>query len=87
MDADSFQGLLLDRVFISDKQSTCFSFDPLVSKLGTSHLLTARILTQIVIKSQKTGLGVLLRCLDAFCPPLCLQAGPSTPVSEKFPTK
>lgn len=35
VDADSFQGLLLDRNFISDEQTICFSLDSLVSKLGT----------------------------------------------------
>lgn len=87
MDADSYQGLLLDRVFISDDKSISFSFDPLVSNLGMGHLLAAMILKENLIKSQKTGLGVFFRCLDAFCLPLCLQAGPSMSVSETFSMK
>lgn len=47
MGADSFQGFLLDS-FISDKQFTCFSYDPLASKLGTHHLFTTMILKQMV---------------------------------------
>lgn len=60
VDADSFQALLLDRNFISDEQTTCFSLHSLVSKLGTQSWFLNRLSHT---KAQKTRLRVLLWCL------------------------
>lgn len=67
--ADSFQGFLWDRGFISDEQFTCFSFDPLASKLGTHHLLTTMTPKQIIQGTENWARYVVKMswCLFSLC--------------------